>query len=75
MIKIYGKKVCPYCDQVKNALDNMGTSYEYIDIEEDSKAMDFFIQEGFRSVPQLFYEGKHYGGSEGLVDLINDMME
>lgn len=75
MVVVYGKKVCPYCDQVKNAFDNMGVTYSYIDIEEDDTSKEFLLSQGLRSVPQLYYNDKHYGGSEGIVDLINDLTE
>lgn len=73
MIEIFGKKECPYCDQVTNALNNMGIDYSYLDVEEDEVALSYMRYKGLRTVPQLFYNDKHYGGSESLVDLINDM--
>lgn len=73
MIEIFGKEDCTYCDQVKTALDNMGVEYEYVDIDKNELALLYIRNKGLRSVPQLFHNDKHYGGSEGLVDLINDM--
>ena len=70
MIEIFGKPVCTYCDQVKKALDSMGVKYTYIDIEEDENAREFIVDQGLRSVPQIYYNKVHYGGSEGLVDLL-----
>lgn len=75
MIEIFGKQVCPYCDNVKGILENMDIEYTYIDIEEDSNAKEFIVGQGLRSVPQLYYNKKHYGGSEGIVDLIDDFEE
>lgn len=72
MIEIFGKPVCSYCDQVKKALDHMGVVYTYIDIEEDEDAREFILNQGYKTVPQLYYNKVHYGGSEGLVDLLED---
>ena len=74
MIQVYGKKICPFCDLVKNAFNNLGVEYEYLDIEEDQKSKTFIEEQGFKTVPQLYYNDKHYGGSEGVVDLINDLV-
>jgi len=74
MIQVYGKKICPFCDLVKNAFNNLGVNYEYLDIEEDQKSKTFIEEQGFKTVPQLYYNDKHYGGSEGVVDLINDLV-
>lgn len=71
-IVIYGKKVCSYCDQVKTSLDNLGLDYCYVDIEINEYAKNFIVSQGFKTVPQLYYNNKHYGGSEGLVDLVDD---
>lgn len=74
MIQVYGKKICPFCDLVKNAFNNLGVEYEYLDIEEDQKSRTFIEEQGLETVPQLYYNDKHYGGSEGVVDLINDLV-
>ena len=54
----------------KGLLNNRGLEYTEINIEEDSEAYDFIINEGHRTMPQFYKEGKLFveGGFQGLKD-------
>jgi len=54
MIKIYSKAGCPQCDVAKALLAKHGYTYEEIRIDEDDTARDFLLEEGHRSVPQMY---------------------
>ena len=66
-VKIYGKKNCPQCEQAKALLDSKSLGYEYIDLGSNIEAMQEARAKGWRSVPQIFYNGKHIQG--GIAEL------
>ncbi len=81
MLTIYRKNVCPYCVKAKNFLDMKGIAYETINIEEDRDGRNFLVEQGLRSVPQIFVGKKLLvaGGANELVRLsteqINERVE
>jgi len=54
MIKVYSKNNCPFCDRAKSLLESKGIAYETINIEEHPDAREFLVDQGLRSVPQIF---------------------
>ena len=54
MIKVYSKNNCPFCDRAKSLLESKGIAYEAINIEEHPDAREFLVDQGLRSVPQIF---------------------
>lgn len=54
ILTVYTKSACPFCDQAKSLLQNKGVKYVAINIEEHAKARDYLIEQGLRSVPQIF---------------------
>lgn len=54
MITVYSKNNCPFCDRAKSLLENKGVAYEVINIEEHPDAREFLVDQGLRSVPQIF---------------------
>jgi len=81
MLTVYTKNVCPYCVKAKNFLDMKGIAYETINIEEDRDGRNFLVEQGLRSVPQIFVGKKLLvaGGANELVRLsteqINERVE
>ena len=81
MLTIYTKNVCPYCVKAKNYLNMKGIAYETINIEEDRDGRNFLVDQGLRSVPQIFVGKKLLvaGGANELVRLsaekINERIE
>lgn len=55
MIIVYSKKVCPNCVQVKQLLESKGIKYIEVDIETNAAGRDVLVQQGLRSVPQVFH--------------------
>ena len=71
MLTLYTKNNCGYCLQAKALLKNNDIPYEEVNIETDTKARDFVITEGHRTMPQIYKDGKLFveGGFTGLKDL------
>ena len=77
MIKVYTSYSCPYCTRAKNYLDLLDIEYELVNIQQNSKARDFFLQRGYRTVPQMFVNDKllcEYG-SDGLVRMTKEEIQ
>lgn len=68
MIKVYTKNDCPFCDRAKALLESKGVAYEMVNIENEPTAREFLVNQGLRSVPQVFNDGALLpGGYQGLV--------
>lgn len=57
-IRVYTKKNCAGCDQVKALLDAKGLGYEAVDVVLSKDAQALFREKGFRSVPQILVDGE-----------------
>ena len=70
-IEIYTKAFCPYCHRAKALLDSKGVEYEEVDISMGGPRRAEMIQRagGGSTVPQIFIDGKHIGGSDDLAAL------
>jgi len=73
-VEIYTKSWCPYSTRAKDLLDRKGVSYEEIDVTDDSfKESEMVERSSRQTVPQIFIDGDHIGGSDDL--LIADMSD
>ena len=70
-IEIYTKAFCPYCSRAKQLLGKKGVAFEEYDITMGgSQRAEMLDRSGGRStVPQVFIDGKHIGGSDDLAAL------
>jgi glutaredoxin 3 len=70
-IEIYTKAFCPYCTRAKTLLDKKGAQYDEIDITMGGPRRGEMIDRagGRSTVPQVFIDGKHIGGSDDLAAL------
>jgi len=68
MLTVYSKNLCSQCDQTKNYLKSKNITFREINIEQDLEAREFIIQQGLRTMPQIFMDGKIFveGGWTGL---------
>jgi glutaredoxin len=57
--------------QAKALLKNNNIPYEEVNIESSDEARNFVINEGHRTMPQIYREGKLFveGGYQGLSDM------
>jgi len=70
-VELYTTMWCPYCARAKALFDRKGVVYSEIDImEEPNRRGEMIKRAGGRStVPQIFIDGEHIGGSDELVAL------
>ena len=70
-VEIYTTPTCPYCQSAKALLTRKGTPYAEIDVSRDPALRDAMTQRagGRRSVPQIFIDGRHIGGSDDMAAL------
>jgi glutaredoxin 3 len=70
-VELYTTMFCPYCTRARALLDRKGVDYTEIDIiEEPARRTEMVRRAGGRtSVPQIFINGEHIGGSDELVAL------
>lgn len=70
-IEIYTSPICPYCVRAKTLIEKKGQSWKEIDISTDPALRDEMISRagGQRTVPQIFINGQHIGGSDDLYAL------
>lgn len=70
-VEIYSTMFCPYCARAKSLLQRKGVAFINIDINEETDRRDEMIRRagGRRTVPQIFIDGEHVGGSDDLAAL------
>lgn len=70
-VEIYTKSFCPYCARAKKLLEEKGADYEEFEILQNPDKREEMIQrsDGRSTVPQIFIDGRHVGGSDDLAAL------
>lgn len=70
-VELYTKASCPYCIRAKGLLDDKGVDYQDYDITlgGPKRAEMLSRSEGATTVPQIFIDGRHIGGSDDLMAL------
>ncbi len=69
MITVYSKPLCGYCDMAKDYLKKNNIQYEEIRVDTNPEAREFLINEGHRTMPQIYHDGELLvaGGGMALV--------
>lgn len=67
-VVIYSSMMCPYCFRAKALLKQKGAAFKEINVDMDPKARaEMRAKAGGRnSVPQIWIDGEHVGGSDEL---------
>ncbi len=70
-VEIYTKAWCPYCTRAKRLLAQKGAAFEEYDITMGGPKRAEMIDRanGRTTVPQVFIDGAHVGGSDDLAAL------
>lgn len=70
-VEIYTKAFCPYCARAMNLLASKDVAVEETDIGMNTAKRDEMIERagGRTTVPQIFIDGTHVGGSDDLAAL------
>ncbi len=74
MITLYSKEACPSCIQAKNLLESVNIEFSIILVDVDFEAFDFIVEQGHRTFPQVYKNGKLFvqGGYQGLLQMWKD---
>ncbi|MCF6272629.1 MAG: glutaredoxin 3 [Rhodobacteraceae bacterium] len=70
-VEIYTSPLCGYCSAAKRLLTKKGAKFEETDIARERGKRDEMMKRagGLTSVPQIFINGQHVGGSDELHEL------
>jgi glutaredoxin 3 len=73
-VEIYTKSFCPYCARAKALLESKGVPYEEFELGAQPQRREEMMQRanGRHTVPQIFIDGSHIGGSDDLAALDRD---
>ena len=65
-VSIITKPGCPFCAKAKDMLKNHGIAFEEVILGRDATVRSLRAITGRDTVPQVFIDGRHIGGSEEL---------
>jgi glutaredoxin 3 len=70
-VEIYSTMFCPYCARARGLLQRKGVAFIEIDLDQHPNQRDEMVSRagGRYTVPQIFIDGEHIGGSDDLVAL------
>jgi len=70
-VEIYTKMMCPYCVRAKSLLASKGVAFEEYDITMGGPKRQEMLgrANGRTTVPQIFIDDRHIGGSDDLAAL------
>lgn len=72
-VVVFSKSYCPYCRSAKSLLTSKGVNFLAIELdkEADGQETQNILEQitGQRTVPNIFIQGKHVGGSSDLTAL------
>jgi glutaredoxin 3 len=70
-VEMYTTMWCGYCARARGLLQKKGVAFDDIDVESDTSKREEMLQRanGRTSVPQIFIDGVHVGGSDDLAAL------
>ena len=67
-VKMYTTTFCPFCTRARKLLQHKGVRFEDINLDEAPQRRAEMMERagGRHSVPQVFIDGKPYGGFDDL---------
>ena len=70
-VEMYTKMGCPYCMRARKLLSSKGIDFEDIDITMGGPKRKEMLERapGHTTVPSIFIDGKHVGGSDDIAAL------
>ena len=70
-VEIYSSMWCPFCHRAKRLLQSKGVGFEEFDVDANPALRNEMTQRsgGRRTVPQIFIDDCHIGGSDELAAL------
>lgn len=70
-VSVITRSGCPFCINAKTMLNDNNMSYEEIILGDDASLRSVRAMTGQETVPQIFIDGKHIGGSAELETYLN----
>ena len=67
-VTVFTREGCPYCVRTKGLLRDAGIDFEELVLNLDYSEATLRAVSGRATVPQVFINGEHVGGSEELQD-------
>jgi len=67
-ITVFSKPGCPFCARAKQMLLDQGMRYEEVVMGQGATSITLKAVAGRATVPQIFIDGRHIGGSEELAE-------
>ena len=67
-ITVFSKPGCPFCARAKQLLLDKGMRYEEVILGQDATSISLKAVSGRSTVPQIFIDGRHIGGSDELAE-------
>ncbi|XVF15847.1 hypothetical protein REPUB_Repub09cG0191500 [Reevesia pubescens] len=75
-IVIFSKSYCPYCFRAKRIFSELNEKPYVVelDLRDDGAQIQYVLLDlvGRRTVPQVFVNGKHIGGSDDVKDAVHN---
>ena len=70
-VELYTTPICGFCHRAKTLLTSKGVSFSEVDVMADPSRRAEMMERanGGRTVPQIFINGEHIGGSDDLAAL------
>jgi len=70
-VEMYATMWCPYCARARTLLQKKGVAFTEIDLDEEPGRRPEMVgrADGRTSVPQIFIDGEHIGGSDDMAAL------
>jgi glutaredoxin 3 len=67
-IEVYSGNFCPHCIQAKSLLKRRGLDYVEYNVQAQPEKRQEMLERtsGARTIPQIFINGRHVGGSDEL---------
>lgn len=69
---IYSKPNCPWCDRAKELADKHNIPFIERDISQEPFLRDWLVNQGLKTVPQVFDFFRHIGGYEDFARYIRN---
>jgi glutaredoxin-like protein len=71
-VTVFSREGCPYCARAKGLLHDAGIQFEELVLNRDFSESTIRAVSGVSTVPQVFINGDHIGGSEELERYLNE---
>ena len=73
-VEMYSSMFCPFCARAKNLLTQKGVAFTEIDVDTSPGQRKEMMERanGRHTVPQIFIDDHHVGGSDDLAALERD---